>query len=162
VARSGSGALRFASVQITGAEGGSTVVADKPVEFRLEFAGPRPVPAKHLHMTLTVSSPASGALATLSTRFDPESDVRAGEIGNGTTVTCRVEELALRPGRYFLSLSIDRAGEILDRVLDQVEFTVIPSDFYGRGIPASEQDAPLLIRHDWIVETAAASQATAS
>lgn len=160
--RSGSGALRFTSVQIIGAEGGSTVVADKPVEFRLEFAGPRPMPAKHLQVTLTVASPSSGALATLSTRFDPSSDVRTGEIGHGTTMICRVDELPLRPGRYFLSLSVDRAGEILDRVMDQVEFTVVPSDFHGGGVPAGETDAPLLLRHRWAVEASATSQATAS
>ena len=160
--RSGNGTLRFASVQIVGAEGGSTVVADKPVEFRLEFAGPRPVPARHLLVTLTIASPSSGALATLSTRFDPESVARTGEIGNGTTIACRIDELPLRPGRYFLSLSIDRAGEILDRVQDQVEFTVVPSDFHGGGVPAGETDAPLLVRHRWTLDAPASNRATAS
>jgi hypothetical protein len=60
-----------------------------------------------------------------------------------------VVELPLRAGRYFLSLSLDRAGEVIDRVVNQVEFNVLPTDFHGGGIIPGDHDGPVLVRHQW-------------
>ena len=162
VDRSGTGELRFCDVRIAGAEGGSMVLANRPVEIELLFAGARSIPARDLQLTLWVSSPVAGTLSTLSTRFQPEGPLARVELGHGSIVTCRLDELPLRPGRYFLSLSLDRTAEVIDRVVNQVEFTVIPTDFHGGGVPPGEGDGPLLVRHHWDVGRRAATGAAAS
>ena len=161
VDRSGSGELRFCNVRIAAGDGGGMVVAGQPVDVELEFAGVRALPAHHLQVTLSVASPVSGVLSTLSTRFQPGA-LEHGELGHGSTVTCRIDGLPLRPGRYFLSLSLERPGEVIDRVANQVEFTVVPGDFHGGGVSAGESDGALLVRHHWQVGRSAAAGAAAS
>jgi lipopolysaccharide transport system ATP-binding protein len=162
VDRSGTGALRFCNVRIAGADGGSTLLPDGPVDIEVEFAGVRSLPARDLQVTVSVSSPVAGTMATLSTRFQPDGPFAYADLGHGSTITCHIDELPLRPGRYFLSLSLDSAGEVIDRVVNQVEFTVLPADFHGGGVPAGEGDGPLLVRHRWNVGRVAATGAAAS
>ncbi|MBA2462987.1 MAG: Wzt carbohydrate-binding domain-containing protein [Actinobacteria bacterium] len=158
VEREGSGEARFCDVRISGVDG-SAIVADQPIEVRLTFATSEPLAGDHLELQLGISSAAGGQLASLSTRFDPEQPLDRTRIEHGTTIDCVIEELPLKPGHYRLSLSLDRLGHVIDRVADQIEFSVLPSDFFGSGVLPREQQAPVLVRHRWkVVEPAAVEQ----
>ena len=89
----------------------------------------------------------------LSTDYDPSQPLDTAELGDGSVVVCHVEELPLKPGRYTVSATIQRAGgEIVDRVGDTGFFTILPSDFFGTGIFAGDtHSAPVLVRHRWDV-----------
>ncbi len=156
VEREGNGRLRFASVRISAADGEPAIQSDQPVEVKVDFNAPAPVAADHVEVLVTIASAAGVPLATLSTKFDAESPLDGATIETGTTLTCRIDELPLKAGHYRLSLSAHRLGEVYDRVANQIEFTVHPSDFFGSGVLPSEHEHPLLVRHHWRLESAVA------
>jgi lipopolysaccharide transport system ATP-binding protein len=147
VDREGTGEARFASVEITNGDGGTQLYADQPILIRTHLTAQRPLAGRHVQLDLTISSGRAGTLVTLSPRFEREQ--LGDELEDGTTVACRIEELPLKPGNYFLSLTLSRAGQLIDRVQNQVEFTILPSDFYGTGVIAQEHQSPILVRHSW-------------
>ncbi len=154
--RTGTGELRFLSLAVAAADGGGPeVVAERPVEFLLALACEKPVSPRQLQLRIEISSPGSGPLVTLSTKFDSATGL-AEEVGHGTVVKCRVDELPLRPGKYFLTLLASRGSEVLDRVADQIEIVVIPSDYFGTGALPTDAEAPVLVRQSWQVETSLA------
>jgi lipopolysaccharide transport system ATP-binding protein len=160
--RTGTGELRFLAVQVTGAGALQEIIADQPVEFTLDFAAQAPISARHLQVRIDISSPGSGTLMTLSTRFDSGGGIGPDEIGHGSVVRCQVDELPLRPGRYLATLQVIRGAETLDRVADQVEIVVTPSDYFGTGALPTEADAPVLVRQHWQVEKSRQSSEVAS
>jgi lipopolysaccharide transport system ATP-binding protein len=147
--RDGSGEVRFRSVHIANDEGGPTLYPDREAEFKLTFEAKTPVPGHQLNLGLGINTYLGERLITLYTRFDPNQELKSIEVSDGTEVICRVPELPLRPGRYFLTLYLDQTGDLLDRVQNQVEFTVTPSDYFGTGQLPSESQGPFMLRHTW-------------
>lgn len=150
VEREGNGRVRFDSVRVA-SPGGEGVYSDQPVELSVTLVAPEPLRTNDLEIVATISS-ATGPLTTLSTRFGGNAPLRDIAIENGTTLTCRIDELPLKAGHYYVTLVIHRLGEIYDRIDNQIEFTVYPSDFFGTGILPSEHEHPLLVRHRWEVD----------
>ena len=155
VERRGSGALRFRTLEVTGPDGTPNVYAGGPAEFRVTFAGPRPLSGRQLRISIGVDSVLGDRLVTLLTSWDPGSTVAEGLVGDGTGVRCTVQELPLRPGKYLLTLYVDQAGELLDNVEGQIELEVLPSDYFGTGSLPSETQGPFLVRHRWQLEAEA-------
>jgi len=152
VHREGGGDLRFRSVEVLGPEGAPTVYAGGSAEFRVVFAADRPVSGRQLKITIGINSQLGDRLATLVTSWDPKSTVRDGEVADGTTVRCSVPELPLRPGKYLLSLRVERARELLDEVDEQIEFDLAPSDFFGAGELPNESQGAVLVHQRWALE----------
>jgi lipopolysaccharide transport system ATP-binding protein len=148
VARDGNGTLRFLEARVTG-DDGAAVVSGGALELALVFAAPSPVPTEHVDIHATIASSGTGPLVTLSTGFDADRPLAGAMIENGTTLTCRIDDLPLKAGHYYLSLSVDRLGELWDRVTNVLEFSVLPSDFFGGGVLPSEHQSPILVRHRW-------------
>jgi lipopolysaccharide transport system ATP-binding protein len=155
VHRDGRGDLRFRSVEVLGPDGGPTVYAGGPAEFKASFAAERPVSGRQLKITFGINSQLGDRLATLVTSWDPSSTVRAGEVADGTTVRCSVPELPFRPGKYQLSLRAERAGELLDDIEGQIEFELAPSDYFGVGELPGESQGAVLVRQRWELEESA-------
>jgi lipopolysaccharide transport system ATP-binding protein len=149
--RDGTGEIRLCNVEQTGADGSGAIYADRPVSIRIDLATQGPVPGRGLELHLDVGSALVPSLVTLSTRFDPAQALRSTTIEHGTTVTCVLDELPLKAGNYVLSLWLERSGEIVDRVLNQVEFTILPTDFFAARVAPPEHQGPLLVRHEWSV-----------
>jgi hypothetical protein len=160
VQRTGTGAVRFRSVEVSGPHGASNVYAGGPVEFRLRFAADRPVSGRQLRISVGINSILGDRLITLLTSWDPQSTISGGTIADGTAVRCAVPELPLRPGKYLLTLYVDQAGEHLDVVDGQIELEVLPSDYFGAGSLPSETQGPFLVRHRWRLETEAGEAGT--
>jgi homopolymeric O-antigen transport system ATP-binding protein len=157
VHRAGRGDVRFRTVEVLGPDGSPTVYAGGPAEFRATFAAVRPVSGRQLKVTFAIRTQLGDPLATLVTSWDPESTVRTGEIADGTAVRCAVPELPLRPGKYQLSLRVERAGELLDEVDGQIEFDLAPSDYFGAGELPGESQGPILVRQRWALDERATS-----
>jgi hypothetical protein len=153
VHREGTGALRFRSVEILGPDRTSTIYAGGPAEFRATFSAKKPVPGRQVKISFGINSQIGDRLVTLVTSWDAGGAVREGEVGDGTAIQCTVPELPLRPGKYLLTLYVDRAGEILDNVDGQIEFEIMPSDYFGTGELPSQTQGPLLVRQRWTLES---------
>jgi homopolymeric O-antigen transport system ATP-binding protein len=158
VARDGNGRVRFASVRISGADGETAIYPDQPVEISVTFNAPQPLPTDHVEVVASIAG-TSGPLATLSTKFDADRPLEGAAIETGTTLTCHLDELPLRAGHYYVSLTVHRLGEVFDRIDNQIEFTVYPADFFESGVLPSEHELPVLVRHRWRVESPVAESA---
>lgn len=151
--REGSGELRIERVAVTDAEGGKRIAADAPVAIRVDVRRERPIAREHLRLQLGIHSSLGGNYVTLSTDFDPSHPLDHGELDDGGAITCHLDELPLKPGSYTISASLERAGgELIDRVIDQAVFAILPTDFFGTGVVAGDtHPAPVLVRHRWDV-----------
>jgi lipopolysaccharide transport system ATP-binding protein len=152
VQREGNGELRFRSIEVIGPDGTPTVYAGGPAELKATFGAVKPVPGRQLKISFGINSQFGDRLVTLVTSWDPDNGVREGEVTDGTTVSCLLPDLPLRPGKYLLTLYVDRAGELLDNVDGQIEFEIAPSDYFGTGELPSESQGPLLVRQSWALE----------
>ena len=150
--RDGTGEIRFSEVSITGEDGSPDVYPDRPVLISLTFSTERPVPAETLSLSVGINHGLGERLITLWNRFDPGQPLNGTTIEEGTRIACTLPRLPLRPGRYPITLYLDRGGEILDRIDNQVDFTVLPSDFYGTGQLPSESQGAFMVPHEWRVE----------
>lgn len=149
--RDGTGEVRFREVAITGEDGNPDVFADRPVMITLRFSATSPVPAETLSLSVGVNHIFGERLVTLWNRFDPGQPLTDALIEDGTEITCYIPKLPLRPGRYPITLYLDRGGEIIDHIDNQVEFTILPSDFFGTGWLPSESQGVLMVPHEWRV-----------
>ena len=151
--RDGSGEIRFRSVAITGEDGSPEIYPDRPVVISLTFSADEPVPADMLSLSVGINHGLGERLITLWNRFDPGRPLVGTTIEDGTTITCTLPHLPLRPGSYPITLYLDKGGgEIIDRVDNQIDFTVLPSDFYGTGQLPSESQGAFMVPHEWRVE----------
>jgi lipopolysaccharide transport system ATP-binding protein len=148
VRHDGNGRVRFLEAHISG-EDGAAVVSGARTQLTITFAAPAPAPADHVEVHAAIASPTAGSLVSLSTRFGVDEPLAGTMIADGAQLSCLIEELPLKAGNYFLSLEIERLGEVWDRVSNVVEFTVLPGDFFGSGVLPSEQQSPVLVRHHW-------------
>jgi lipopolysaccharide transport system ATP-binding protein len=150
--REGTGEIRFKEVSITGEGGSPEVYPDRPVLISLTFSAANPVPADALSLSIGINHGLGERLITLWNRFDPGRPLSDATIGEGTRITCTLPWLPLRPGRYPITLYLDRGGEIVDRIDNQVDFMLLPSDFYGTGQLPSESQGAFMVPHEWRVE----------
>lgn len=155
VSREGTGDLRIAHITVTNGGGGRGIMADSPVEIRVDLRRDRPSSDEHLRLTLEIHSSLGGNYVTLSTDFDPSRPLDTGDLDEGGTVVCHLDELPLKPGSYMVSALLERAGgELVDRVIDEAVFAIVPTDFYGTGVIAGDtHPAPVLVRHHWDVRS---------
>jgi lipopolysaccharide transport system ATP-binding protein len=150
--RDGTGEIMFREVSITGEDGSPEVYPDRAVVISLTFSTEHPVPAETLSLSVGINHGLGERLITLWNRFDPGQPLGDVTIEDGTEITCLIPSLPLRPGRYPITLYLDRGGEIIDRIDNQVDFTVLPSDFYGTGQLPSESQGAFMVPHQWRVE----------
>ena len=67
----------------------------------------------------------------------------------GGRVACRIPRLPLMPGRYSMDLYLGDQHASLDRVLDAVSFTILPSDVYGTGKLPPAHAGSIVWSADW-------------
>lgn len=147
----GSGEVR-ARVDVANAEGGTQIVADRPVLLRVTLDSDRPIRTRNLQIRLNLKSDLSGHLVGVSTYFDPASGLHDREtLLPGTALTCVLDELPLKAGQYRVSATVDRLGDVLDHVDPAAEFSLVPTDFFGTGALPPEYHPPVLVRHRWRV-----------
>jgi lipopolysaccharide transport system ATP-binding protein len=156
VERDGTGEIQFQSVRVVGEDGSGDLYSDRPMTFSITFATQEAIPGHQVNIGLGINTMLGERLVTLYTRFDPRQEVRAGDLVTGSVVKCVVPELPLQPGNYLLTLYVDRGGQLADRVQNQVEFTLSPSDYFGSGTMPTDSHGPFLVPHRWRMDSAGA------
>jgi lipopolysaccharide transport system ATP-binding protein len=69
---------------------------------------------------------------------------------------CRLHNCPLPAGQYFMSITADLAGEMMDGVHRAFEMTVSGGDFYGSGRQPHPDHRTVLVPHEWSVAEASA------
>jgi lipopolysaccharide transport system ATP-binding protein len=147
----GSGEVRVASVTVQNADGGSQIHADHPVAIRVEFEGREAVRGPDLVLRIGVNTP-GGLYVLLSSEFDGAATLAEG-IEPGSVISCVLDSLPLKPGPYHVSVTVERMGEVVDRIANAAAFRVVPSDVFGTGIvPTDTYPAPVVVAHRWRLE----------
>ncbi len=153
--RDGSGELRFVEMRLE-REGH---VIDSPtsgedVDIVLNYETERDKPFRTVNFGITVFSlEDSTPLLNLSSEtvgavfrdLPPRGEVR-----------CRLHSCPLPAGQYFMSITADLAGEMLDGVHRAFETTVSGGDFYGSGRQPNPDHRTVLVPHEWSVTEAQA------
>jgi lipopolysaccharide transport system ATP-binding protein len=153
--RDGSGELRFVEMRLE-REG---QVIDSPtsgedLDIVLKYETERDRPFRTVNFGITVFSlEDSTPLLNLSSEIvgavfrdvPPRGEVR-----------CRLNNCPLPAGQYFMSITADLAGEMLDGVHRAFETTVTGGDFYGSGRQPNPDHRTVLVPHEWSVTEASA------
>jgi lipopolysaccharide transport system ATP-binding protein len=72
---------------------------------------------------------------------------------------CTLHKCPLPAGQYFLSITADLSGEMLDGVHRAFEMTVSGGDFYGSGRQPHPDHRTVLVPHEWSVSEARVPEA---
>ena len=147
--RDGTGEAQFEEVQILGEDGGQALLPGREATFVMRFSARDRLIGRHLNLGLGINTLLGERLLTLFTRFDPNQPLLEHDLVDGTTIYCRIPQLPLVPGRYYLTLYLDRPSEIVDRVQDQIELEVLPNDYYGTGMLPTDSQGPIIARQEW-------------
>jgi lipopolysaccharide transport system ATP-binding protein len=114
--------------------------------------------ALSIHVDLRAIDPTVGAQLELGIHGSHDEhlvDLRADLEGLGVStgasaVTCRLDELPLKPGLYRVSATIRRGGSLVDRAPRAAEFRILAGDLPGVDVSALETlSAPVLVPHRW-------------
>lgn len=149
--RTGSGAVRFESVAVHRADGSPILTPGCPLKVEMKLKTKLPIRASHLTVGVGINGLWGERLSTLLNRFDRNLESE-GRIEDGTVVSCTVPRLLLRPGNYSLSLYIDVAGEVADRLVDALDLEIREGDFFGSGVMPTSTQGPLLLEQNWTYE----------
>jgi lipopolysaccharide transport system ATP-binding protein len=150
--RDGNGECRIRQLTISHGDGSPEIYPHEPVAISAEVAFARNVDPTGTELEVAFTSPITGQLAGIAAPLD-EDEARAGA-SLSVSVDFTIEELPLKPGTYFLSVDVVRGNEVLDRVMNQVEFTIYDSRTTERSqnLPEGSRAARASIvqlRHSW-------------
>jgi lipopolysaccharide transport system ATP-binding protein len=74
------------------------------------------------------------------------------------SLSLRIPELPLTPGRYYVNLYLGIDGTISDYITEAANLLVEPGDFFGTGQSPSGQSSSVLVRHSWEVASSPSRQ----
>jgi lipopolysaccharide transport system ATP-binding protein len=160
--RDGTGEVRVTEARVTGDDGGR-VLPDRAVRIEVDLVASTPMRGDGVAVEVGLWGTSTGQPVTLSTKFEPHDPLAGLGLGAPATLVCELEELPLRPGRYFVAVSVERLGHIADACRTQAEFIVHPSDYYNTGVaPLENHPSAVLIRHRWRAAARATVEEVAS
>jgi lipopolysaccharide transport system ATP-binding protein len=148
--RDGSGELRFVDMHVE-REG---QVVDSPTtgedcEFVLSYEAKRDRPFRTVNFGISIFSlEDSTPLLHLSSET---SGAVFREVPPRGEARCTLHNCPLPAGQYFMSITADLAGEMLDGVHRAFEMTVSGGDFYGSGRQQHPDHRTVLVPHEWRV-----------
>jgi lipopolysaccharide transport system ATP-binding protein len=154
--RDGDGGCRIQRLTISHVDGSPEVYPHEPVAISAEVTFARSVDPADTELEIAFTSPITGQLAGIAAPLDENETC----VGASVIVDFTIEELPLKPGTYFLSVDVVRDNEVLDRVMNQVEFIIYDSrtecspDRPERSRAARASIVQL--RHSWRVVSSAA------
>jgi hypothetical protein len=153
VVHEGSGGARFVEATVRNADGGRELRRDEPLVIELTVERDPHFRATSLDLTIGITDRVIGQLVTLGTQLTPN------DVGQRQSIIrCTLDELPLRAGDYALTFSLERGGDTVDRVPNQVEIHVLPPG----GATAEADISVVRVRHSWSVEAAASRRELAA
>ena len=100
-----------------------------------------------MECSLTILNSLGHPITTLDSELSSPNDVRDGE--SGPRIECRIDSLALIPGRYRIDILLRGRQEIQDGLQAAAYFDVEPGVIDGRPMPAMGADGDIVLPHTW-------------
>jgi lipopolysaccharide transport system ATP-binding protein len=143
--RRGKGEIRLHNIHVSmGPEfPPNTLVVGRPAEFVFELNQVQ----ENIDLSFIIYDHRGTAVSTLDTWRRGPCDQHVPEVGK--RAICRIDELPLRSGRYYLSASIACNKELQDQIDGVVFFDVQNGEFRGRTFPYPNIPGVVCIDHAW-------------
>jgi lipopolysaccharide transport system ATP-binding protein len=142
--RKGTGEIKLEEVEITPAEG-TVLATGSPARFAFKLS--RFSPATSFSFTIHDSLTAPIAHFTPQVGSDDDGTYNT----QSPSLICRIPEMPLLPGRYYISTAVHSSGDLQDWLANAVSFDVEPGVYKGRPIPAAGLFGNISIPHIWTV-----------
>ena len=145
--RGGKGGIRLRHVQVSMGAGfpPSSLMRGQPARFEFELSEAR----DNVHLGFTIHDHRGMAVCTQNTWRRAPYDCISSE--GGKYMICDMDELALRPGRYFLSAIIIHNKEVEDQIDAAAFFDVDNGDYRGRTLPYTGIPGVVCLDHKWTI-----------
>jgi lipopolysaccharide transport system ATP-binding protein len=153
--RDGSGELRFVEMRLE--RNGQVIdspTSGEDVDVVLNYETERDKPFRTVNFGITIFS-LEDSMPLLNLSSETVGAVFRDVPPKGE-VRCRLHNCPLPAGQYFMSITADLSGEMLDGVHRAFETTVTGGDFYGSGRQPNPDHRTVLVPHEWSVIEASA------
>ncbi|MGA9762559.1 MAG: ABC transporter ATP-binding protein [Gaiellaceae bacterium] len=148
--RQGDGRLRFTSLGLrSGRRGQYSDVAQcgQDLEFTANFT--RNADLRNVTASFVVYTASGQCLIVLESDM---SGFTLDPLPKQGSISCRIKQLPLAPGQYFLNVFCRANGEIADWVQNATSFNVESGDFFGSGKLPPPAHGGLLVPQEWSVD----------
>ncbi len=142
--REGDGSIRFESLSIENADGGSGIRTGSHCRVTLRYKSAKPV--RHARFVMTVYDLTHVSLFQLDT--EATGDLPETLPAEGTLV-CETDRLGITPGRCYVNLELLRGHQMADRITYAAYFDIEEDDFYGTGKLPKREWTMTVMKHRW-------------
>jgi lipopolysaccharide transport system ATP-binding protein len=145
--RQGDGRLRFTSVGLRSGERGhysDVAQCGQDLEFIANFT--RNSDLRNVTASMVVYTASGQCLIVLENDM---SGFSLDPLPKQGSISCRIKQLPLAPGQYFLNVYCAANGEIVDWVQNAATFSVEAGDFFGSGKLPPPAHGGLLVPQEW-------------
>jgi lipopolysaccharide transport system ATP-binding protein len=148
--RDGNGELRFVDVHLErNGQGIDSPTSGEDCDIVLSYEGRRDRPFRTVNFGISLFSlEDSTPLLNLSSET---SGAVFRDVPPRGQARCTLHNCPLPAGQYFMSITADRMGEMLDGVHRAFEMTVAGGDFYRSGRQPNPAHRTVLVPHEWSV-----------
>lgn len=147
--RGGSGSIKFKNIWLESESGikADTFRSSQTITFVFEISNTSIFPVSKISCGFAIYNEKNTVIARYFSHYD---DIHFSMSGNTCILKCKISELNLGPGMYFIRARVLDNGVEADRPLGYVgTFTVTLADFYK--VPGYQQNeyGPLLLKGEW-------------
>jgi lipopolysaccharide transport system ATP-binding protein len=142
--REGDGTIRYESIAIENAEGGSIIRTGSRCKVTIRYKSTKPL--RHVRFLLTIYDLTHVSLLQL------DSEATGGlpeNLPSEGTVICETDALAITPGRCYVNLDLVRGHQLADHIAYAAYFDVEEDDFYGTGKLPKREWTMTVLKHRW-------------
>jgi len=132
-------------VEVRDTDGGqpNVVISGRPVTLEVDVTEQLPM----MECVVTIADNLGQPVVVLDSESSSPSDVR--DPGLGTRIECRVDSLALIPGRYRVDVLVKAKRQIQDGLQAAAFFDVEPGIVGGRPTPMTGAEGSVVMSHIW-------------
>ena len=147
--RGGTGEVRVTEARVFGPDG-EPPSPGSPVTIELDLAPTQRLLPEDISLRIGIWSESCGEPVTLTWRPGSGTLLAPLRQGRPATLACELDELPLRPGKYFLAVAVERGAETLDASRYQLEFVLDPLGVaVVESSGADDHQSLVLVRHRW-------------
>ena len=142
--REGDGSVRYESISIENAAGGSVIRTGSRCKVTIRYKSDKPVRGPRFLLTIYDLTHVS--------MFQLDSEATGGlpdELPAEGTVICETDPLAITPGRCYINLDLIRGHQLADRITYAAYFDIEVDDFYGTGKLPKREWTLTVMKHRW-------------
>ena len=144
------GGIKITGFSVRGADNTilETLTSGMPVKFQVEYMAEEFKPLQDINISILIKNLKGDVIANLSS-LETVGPMQLSAYKG--LVICNVEKLPIAPGSISISLILEQAGQVVDRIEDAFLGTVDKGGYYESKMH-KERNGWVLIDHDWLIQ----------